>query len=151
MNSNEAVTLVAQLLLLASCSWITFTLKSLLSFAMSSSFFLTASIFPLISNRRAIGFEFEKKVRTSFMILFPLLALCREALVLNSINNSSIYLTASSSLWIKSFTRWLQLCCSSASLSTDWILETVFRSFSSSFLTSRIFPISCKIWDPNFQ
>ena len=37
------------------------------------------------------------------------------------------------------------------SLSTAWILETVFPSFSSSFFTSSIFPISCKIWDPKFS
>ena len=108
------------------------------SVAMSYSFFLTASILPRSSqNEEQLGLNLKRKYAISFMTLFPFL-LCFEALSLNSFTNSPTSLTTPSNLSSQSLTWRL------------WIPETVFPSFSSSFLRRQIFPISWKIWEPKY-
>ena len=129
--------------------WDYFQLEVSVIHSMSDSFFLTAPILPHTHLKTKSNLVWIWKESTHLFYDFIPLLLCRE--VLNSFKNSSTSLSASFNLSSQSDLMAINLLLLCILEYIAWILETVFLSFSSSFLRLQIFPISWKIWEPKFS
>jgi len=85
---------------------------------------------------------------TCFPLLSPTMTCRRRSSVEKSSSKSSASYMASLSFPSQSLTAWLWACCSSASKSTAWMVETVFLSFLSSSLKPQSNPICWRAREP---